>query len=339
MRDVLLEVFTRQSEGEKIVFARVVAMHGFGGRRAGEAMHIGSNSCSGHLAMGAADEQVVAAARQLLMTNEPTRLISIPIGDDEAVRAGLACGGSVEILLQETSTLPGALFTAVQVGTDVMLVTELTTGRSTIVDGRSESNTVVRGGSDQVSVNFSEGVTHAQRMLVKGPRTAIIGDGEDRVLIDPILSTPQLLVLGLAELSDAIRAQGKLLGWTVSVVDESSVSAVVASAKLLGPNDGVVVLSHDIAASSAVLAAALTGNCGYVGALGSRHTQHARAEELLTVHQLAPDVIARVRGPVGLDLASRTPEETALAIVAEMLAIVRGRGAASLAQVSGPING
>jgi xanthine dehydrogenase accessory factor len=153
------------------------------------------------------------------------------------------------------------------------------------------------------------------------------------------LSTPQLLVLGLAELSDAIRAQGKLLGWTVSVVDESSVSAVVASAKLLGPNDGVVVLSHDIAASSAVLAAALTGNCGYVGALGSRHTQHARAEELLAVHQLAPDVIARVRGPVGLDLASRTPEETALAIVAEMLAIVRGRGAASLAQVSGPING
>jgi xanthine dehydrogenase accessory factor len=341
MRDVLLEVFNRQTAGETVVLARVVAMHGFGGRRAGEAMHVGADSVSGHLAMGAADEHVVVAARELMSTNQPTRLITVPVGDDEAVRAGLACGGSVEILLQVSSTIPTALLAAVQSGVDVMLVTELSTGVSVVVDGRSEPSiaTVQATVPVSVSANVSEAVNQAHRMLAKGPRTVLIGDGDERVLIDPILSTPQLHVLGLAELSEAIRSLGKLLGWTVSVVDESAVGALIAAAKLLGPNDGVVVLSHDVPASSAVLAAALTGNCGYVGALGSRHTQQARAAELSTVHHLEAEVIARVRGPVGLDLGSRTPEETAVAIAAEMLAIVRGRGATSLAQVNGPING
>ena len=88
-----------------------------------------------------------------------------------------------------------------------------------------------------------------------------------------------------------------------------------------------------------MLAAALTGRCGYAGALGSRHTQGARADHLGTSLGLADDVVAQVHGPVGLDLGSRTPPETALAIFAEIIAHRSGRAATSLRGSAGPING
>jgi xanthine dehydrogenase accessory factor len=337
MRDVLLTVSTYLSDGEDVIFARVVTLQGFGGRRSGEAMHIGANSVHGHLAMGAADEQVTVAAREMLLGNETVRVITVPVGDDEAITAGLACGGTAEILLQQASTLPPALFDAVSTGTDVMLVTDLQTGTTVVVTAAGVAPAL----GDAHSPNLFEAVAQAQRSLLKGPKTVVLGENENqnRVLIDPILSTPHLLVLGLAELSNAIQRQATLLGWVTTIAAEAGATEMASRASELGPNDGVVVLSHDIAASSNVLSAALRGNCGYVGALGSRHTQQARAEALKQTHQLDELVIARVHGPVGLDLGSRTPEETALAIAAEMIAVTRGRLATSLTQATGSING
>ncbi len=342
MRDVLNTVHTYLSRGEEVIFARVASMSGFGGRRAGESMHIGANSVSGELAMGAATEKAVVAAREMLQSGEPTRVITVPVSDEDAVNAGLACGGSAEVILQQASTLPSELFALVANGTDVILVTHLHSGHSTAITATT-SGTSATATNDQVNPEMSDAIGQAQRMFSKGPKSIvigeIIGEHDHRILLHPILSTPQLLVLGLAELSNAIAHQATLLGWNATIAAESGSVAMANQASQLGPNDGVVVLSHDLAASTAVLAAALRGNCGYVGALGSRHTQQARADLLRSTHELDQETVDRVHGPVGLDIGSRTPEETALAIAAEMLAVTRRRAATPLVQQAGPING
>lgn len=111
-----------------------------------------------------------------------------------------------------------------------------------------------------------------------------------------------------------------------------------AGAAALGPADGLVVLSHDPLVAIPTLQAALTGEAGYVGALGSRTTQANRRTRLLAAG-LDDAEIDRIHGPVGLDLGARTPEETAVAICAEMIAHRSGRTAASLTGGRGPING
>ena len=159
-------------------------------------------------------------------------------------------------------------------------------------------------------------------------------------LLVTLLRPPaRLLVVGEAALANAIAAQGALLGWSTAIVAEAvGAEAIAAQSAGLGSGDALVVLSHDLPVSCAAIAAALGGRCGYVGALGSRHTQTARTDVLRT-SGVPDEALGRVHGPVGLDLGSRTPEETALAIAAEIVATLSGRTAASLRGHSGPING
>jgi xanthine dehydrogenase accessory factor len=311
-----METFTwiaeRLAETTPVALARITAVSGFGGKRSGEVMGITAEGSAGHLAMGAADTSTVLAARELLVGGSKATSIVVPVGDSEATTAGLACGGSATILIQRADGLPDLFWLSVTAGRSVVLAS----------GPRSAMTATVADTDGSIEAAHDEAIqTAARQMLAKGPieRTLIIGD--DEVYLQLIAPQPRLLVLGEAELSRALVRQGNLLGWTVEVCSDlgAAVDEAVGLAGSFGPLDGVVVLSHDLAASCSVLAAALMGNCGYVGALGSRHTQAARGERLAEVHRLDEDTRSRVHGPVGLKLGSRTPEETALAIAAEMI--------------------
>jgi xanthine dehydrogenase accessory factor len=240
---------------------------------------------------GAADAALADAA---LLAAAPG-LVDIPIADDPAVAAGLACGGLARILVQDVDAVPAGWWEALAGRRPATLVTDLGTGVSTVgePEGR-ESATTIDG--DRVTETHWP-VTH-------------------------------VLVVGEASLATAIRRQAALLGWTASVGTD------VAA---LGPVDAAVVLTHDPAVAIPVLAAALQGAAGYVGALGSRSTQANRRIRLLA-EGLDDATIDRIHGPVGLDLGGRTPEETALSICAEILAVRSGGSAVSLRDTSGPIN-
>lgn len=147
--------------------------------------------------------------------------------------------------------------------------------------------------------------------------------------------TPHVGVIGAADLAQAIARQAALLGWDASVAD--GLEAAVELTTGLGSTDAVVVLSHDPDVDTPTLAAALRGGVGFVGALGSRHTQAARRDRLAAAGFAEAD-LARIHGPVGLDLGARTPEETAVAIVAEIIASRSGRTARELRATEGPIN-
>ena len=100
-----------------------------------------------------------------------------------------------------------------------------------------------------------------------------------------------------------------VVGWPDEVADEIG----------LGPNDAVAVLSHDVKFDEPAIVEALRRGCRYVGAVGSRKTQADRRARLLEAGVSEAD-LARLRGPVGLDLGGRAPAETALAILAEIVA-------------------
>lgn len=333
MRDVLDAVVGWLGEGREVALARVMSMEGFGGRRAGEAWAVAAGAPPvGAVAMGAADAVVAEAADRLFADDSLGALmVTVPVGDAEAVAAGLACGGVAHVVVQRASLVPPSLWQLVSERVPVVLATSSVTGASVLVDATGVLDGSLGSAELDAAVSAS-GVA----MLTRG---RVLSEVVGAVFVEAVMPQPHLVVLGEAELAKALVAQGRLLGWTVEVFAEAQTDRALTLVGGFGPLDATVVLSHDIAASSAVLAAALRGGCGYAGALGSRHTQAARAEHLRSVLGVSDVLVAEVHGPVGLDLGPRSPAETALAIFAEIIAHRSGRSATSLRSGSGPING
>ncbi len=315
--------------------ARFVDLQGFGGRRSNEALAFATDGTRvGSLLGGAADDAIAAAAKTGRVS-----VVTVSVADNDAVGCGLACGGRAEILVQPMSDIAALGWTAMARREPVVVATLLTgehCGRSIAItaDGTLDGSL----GDPAVTL---EAVQAAQSMFTRPKdlsRTVMTDAGP--VFVSLIRPATHVLVIGEATLADAMVAQGALLGWSTTILSDSTpIAELVDAATTLGAGDALVALSHDLAASCATMAAALLGRCGYVGGLGSRHTQSARASRLADVHSLTEQVVSRIHGPVGLDLGSRTPEETALAIAAEIVATLAGRTAASLRSGTGPING
>jgi xanthine dehydrogenase accessory factor len=178
-----------------------------------------------------------------------------------------------------------------------------------------------------------------------------------RVFIESFAPPPRLIIFGAVDFTGALAKAGKLLGYRVTVCDARAVFATVARfpmadeiandwpdrylAKVgdrLGPRDAVCVLTHDTKFDVPAIVAALETDVGYLGAMGSRRTHAARVKRLREAG-VDDAGLARVMAPIGLDIGSRTPEETAIAICAEIIAIRTGRtGTASLRDGDGPIH-
>jgi xanthine dehydrogenase accessory factor len=105
----------------------------------------------------------------------------------------------------------------------------------------------------------------------------------------------------------------------------------------LGPNDAVLIFTHDPKFDEPALTAALGTDVGYVGALGSRRTTADRVERL-RASGVGEDELARINSPCGLDVGARTPAETAIAVLGEILALRSGKSGGRLADASGPIH-
>jgi xanthine dehydrogenase accessory factor len=324
---------------------RVMGVTGFGGRRDGEAILLTSDpkraekwAMVGSLLGGGADTRILAA---LDTSDRSVMTISAPIGDTDAVAAGLACGGTAELLLEPLESIPLAFWEAVASRARVGLVSSIPPARE---PGQSFSAqcVVVSEGSP---MSLPEGVAKAvgEQLRKSMVRAQIIEDDGRQWFCEVVTPLPYLAVIGVSVLATAITNQAALLGWTSTVIDErieTGLADGMALARSLGTADALVVLSHDLDASCGALHAAANDSLGipYLGALGSRHTQAARAQRLSETHGWSPELLATIHGPVGLDIGSRTPEETALAIVAEIVAHQRNRTASSLSTGNGPIS-
>jgi xanthine dehydrogenase accessory factor len=344
------------SDRAKSYLCRVMEVTGFGGRRDGEAMLVSPDatcadgiSMVGSLLGGGADSRIVAAIKGLTTSDRvPTRnsgTIRVPISDEAAVVAGLACGGTAEILLEPVEVVPIDFWKAVVARARIGLVSTVPSdGAAKIASlsgGEARCVVVTEGLATLLPAGVAEAV--ANQMRRGTVRAQIIEDEGLRWFCEVVSPLPHVGVVGVSELATAILRQAGLLGWTTTVTDERTETGLadcVALARSLGATDALVVLSHDLEASCGALHAAANESLGrpYLGALGSRHTQAARADRLRSIHGWSDDSVTSIHGPVGLDIGSRTPEETALAIVAEIVAYQRNRSASSLRAGQGSIS-
>jgi xanthine dehydrogenase accessory factor len=176
------------------------------------------------------------------------------------------------------------------------------------------------------------------------------------VFIESFAPPPRMVIFGAVDFTAALARVAKLLGYHVTVCDARAVFATPARFPMadevvcewpdrhlarhgaeLGPRDAVCVLTHDAKFDVPAIVAALATDVGYLGAMGSRRT-HARRVERLREAGVDDDALRRLLAPIGLDLGARTPEETAIAVCAEIIALRTGRSAPSLRDTEGPIH-
>jgi xanthine dehydrogenase accessory factor len=188
-----------------------------------------------------------------------------------------------------------------------------------------------------------------------GSHGEAIGE-EVKVFVESFAPPPKMLIFGAVDFTGALGRIAKVLGYHVTVCDAREqfatsrrfpfVDRVVVDwphrllereGATLGEQDAVCVLTHDHKFDVPAILAALGTEVGYIGAMGSRRTTAERRKRLLQ-QGARPELLDRVMAPIGLDIGARTPEETAIAICAEIVARRTGRTSASLRDTEGPLH-
>ena len=321
MFDIAEQVQQWRASGLSVSLARVISTRGFSSREPLSVLAATPHQPPiGQLFSGAAQEHIV---RLLSEPRADARLEEVAVSDDAAVRAGLACGGVARLLLQPAVEIPEAAWTALLDRAPVCLVTR--------IDGETV------GATDAILVRTLDSADDAVRQFFKRgvAGTAVLITGSGEAFVAAMWPPTALVVVGGGQLSDALVTAAGVLGWTGIVVD--SVRDATERCSAISGSDVVVVLSHDLTISGSALRAALATSAGYIGALGSRHTQAARAE-WLTSHGVDPAALARINGPAGLDIGANTPGEVAISILAAAIAARAGAAGGRLADRPGPIH-
>ncbi|HTW20264.1 MAG TPA: XdhC family protein [Mycobacteriales bacterium] len=314
MYEIALTVRACLSAGTDVDVAWVVETRGFSSRDHGEALAITPGGGRvGSAASGALDDQLA----QLASERRINRIVDLHVGELDATIAGLSCGGDARCLLVSAAQLPDELWDELRDRRPVCLVSKLD-GDAVTATSVFTADTIGQADPDAASL-FGRSVS----------ATAV----RDDLVITVFFPVPKLVVAGAGAIADALSDAAGLLGWTTQVVgDVTTATGVIGG---LSGIDKVVVISHDNEVAGPSLEAALAGQAGYIGALGSRHTQHSRAQWLADRGITDLD---RVHGPAGLDIGARTPAEIAVSILAEALATGAGRDAGSLRARDGAIH-
>ena len=180
-------------------------------------------------------------------------------------------------------------------------------------------------------------------------------EGESVLFVDTTYPPPRLIVFGAVDFAAALCRLGRAAGWRPFVVDprrrfaQPSRFPDAEQVVAMWPQDAfahlggidrataIAVLTHDPKLDDAALVIALRSDAGYIGAMGSRRAQASRRERLLAKGVDEAD-LERISAPIGLDLGALTAEETALSIMAEIVAMRNGRAGGRLAAAQGRIH-
>ena len=201
---------------------------------------------------------------------------------------------------------------------------------------------------DSLAVEAAEELLWAERSETREA-------GEATLFVDVVAPAPRLIVFGAVDYATALCRLAKAAGWRSFVCDPRSQFAtrerfpdaeeVIAAwpaeafARLGGIDRAtyIAVLTHDPKLDDAALTIALRSDAPYVGAMGSRRAQAHRRERLLAAG-LDEELLDRIAAPIGLDLGAVTPEETALSIMSEVVAVRNGRDGGRLSESGGRIH-
>ena len=327
-----------------LVLATVVATEGSTYRKPG-AMLLSNEAgeFAGLISGGCLESDLVAQARDVLESGKPQRLSYDLKDDDELVLGlGLGCGGAVHLLLQRVVPANdfaplGPLFDRLGEGRRCQLglvIEGERLGEAALVDDQGEP------WGPEPLVEALAGAPSPRPGRAGRARSVSLESGTEQMLCVDVRPTPRVLICGAGLDALPLAAQVLALGWRCTVTDHRPASLAaerlpaevesvcarpdrVGEAVDLAAFDAAVVMTHHVEHDASYLAQLAEHDMAYLGVLGPR----ARRDQLLqTIGK--PDL--PVRGPVGLDLGAELPEAIALAVMAEIHAVLAGRQAGSL---------
>ena len=318
MREILDILERWSSEGLRVATATVVKTERSAPRDPGAVLAVSERGdVAGSVTGGCVEPAVYEEAREVLAGGAP-RLRTYGIADDEAFDVGLPCGGTVHIFVDliERDLIP-PLVTAIRDEQPVALEVK--------ISGEGIGGKRLLGLDDNGP---------AAKLLTRG-ETAVVECEDGELFVNSFAPRPEMYVFGAVDHAAAVAHVGRFLGYRVTVCDAR---AKFATRERFPDVDEVVVewpdrflaqapvdertvicvLTHDHKFDVPLLKVALETTAGYIGAMGSRRTNEERADRLKAAG-VTDEQLARVNAPIGIDIGSRSPEEVAIAVAAEIV--------------------
>ena len=362
MKELLNDLDRWRRQGKAIALARVVDLDGSGPRLPGAAMAVSADGeVAGSVSGGCVEGAVVTEALDVIERVD-RRMVTFGYSDDEAFAVGLTCGGTIHLFIEPLdweqypsvaesirSAEPVALATVVE---GPQAGAKIAVGPSETTVGTLGDAALDRVVERDVRGELAAGRTGLRRYGAQGQAR----EEDVAVFIESFAPPPRMVIFGAVDFTAALVNVAKLLGYRVTVCDARPVFAtkrrfpqadeiavewpdryLSERGADLTQRDAIAVLTHDAKFDIPAITSALQTDVGYIGVMGSRRTHDDRTQRL-TEAGIDRSGLARLRSPIGLDLGGRTPEETAISIVAEMIALRTGREVLALRDTDGPIH-
>lgn len=299
------------SEGQNVALATVIRTWNSAPRATGSHMAITSAmEFSGSVSGGCVEAQVIQTALECIQ-RQTARRLTFGVSNDEALEAGLACGGKIEVLVQP---LKPKVFRKV---------------RHALLDGLTITYRT------RVSTGEFDPLLEIVPATELAPKVLRTSEGE--FFYNPVHPAPHIFAIGGSHITQVLSRLVAAVGYELTVVEPRKAFAVpsrfedgtrvltswpqdVLHHKTLTNNRSVIALSHDPKIDDPALSIALESEAFYIGALGSRKTHIDRMTRLETMgHSL--DAIKRIDSPAGLQIGAANPEEIAVAILGKVVAM------------------
>ncbi|MFY2826390.1 XdhC family protein [Ruegeria sp. MALMAid1280] len=306
------------SDGRPVALATVVETWGSAPRRVGAQLVIGGDGrIEGSVSGGCVEGAVVVEALEAIDEGE-ARLLEFGVSDEDAFAVGLACGGTIRVLVEPVGkVLPEPMLRE-------------------LVEARARREPVAYEVNIETGQRALRRNAYADRLRMD--RSGFEEDGQTFVAVhNPPL---RLIIVGAVHIAQALVPMARIAGYDPAIIDPRD--AFASSARFPGetiltdwPDEAVaklgmdartavVLLTHDPKLDDPALQSALQAGVFYIGALGSTRT-HAKRVTRMKEAGFTDQQIARIHGPIGLDIGAADPSEIAVSILAQMTAVLRGK--------------
>lgn len=336
MKEVLNDINRWQSENEAIALATVIETWGSAPRKTAAKMALTvSGRIAGSVSGGCVEGAVVEAGQEALAKVRP-QLLHFGVADETAWSVGLACGGKITVFVEP---LDATLYQAWQ----KVLDEDVAAATVTLIEGPDEvvGRKIIVHDEDQVVGSLGEwqegGVAAAQTTLESGLSQTVQLSDTVKAFIEVNLPAPCLIMVGGVHIAIALAQYAHILGYRTIVIDPRRAfgsderfphadqliqkwpGKAFADLPPISRSTAIALLTHDPKIDDPALDVVLPSKAFYIGALGSKNT-HAKRVQRLTEAGIPADQINRIAAPIGLDIGAETPEEIALAVMAQIVA-------------------
>jgi xanthine dehydrogenase accessory factor len=355
IEQIWTEALKTLDAGQRFALATVVNVRGSTPREVGAKMLIRSDGQFGTIGGGCGEAEVFRKARLLLEEGGGARIAEVDLtGDFDQQEIG-TCGGIMDVFIdiwspERDRQLAERLATAVRESRPAALVTLIDPGRAAEAPAGSHALLESAERGEPISLALPPAALERIAARANALRPALVEVGDDgslrpvthidakgaaRVFVDPIVGAQRLVIAGAGHIAVPLAELGAMLGFHVTVIDDR---AAFANRERFPRADEIVVQTFARAIKSLaldsrcylvsvtrghafdeeVVRAALKSECGFIGMIGSRRRVRAMLERL-GEEGAAEERLAEVHAPLGLDIGAETPEEIALAIMAEIV--------------------